>query len=524
MLHRTLLALVATFSFTLFACGDGGNGGDSPETDCAVEDCLCVSPDDCPDGWGCENFLCVPPADDAGIDVGADAAEETGSDASGDVADDAGDTGVIVPGACTGDADFAVLQEGPSPVERCGPMCVESLETLEDLEACVSGCLQETGLTADCVACHLSNTFCITETCPMCLEAPSSLECQECATGATHCADELAECSGIRVIPEPPVEPGCETADRSTLEDVDWYAEGLACEEDCEGSEDNLCLRDCLGESLGVSAGCAMCFDDQFGCSAVLCEETCADPDSEECVACRTFECTDDLEECAQMELGGDPPVDPEQPTSYMRLVHLSPGLVALNGYMRESETRFAPSVGFGSSSDASEPMAIFGSDFDVRRASDGLEGDVLFTASTDAEFTEDDIWTMVVYGRPEDGASWLFSRSRIASSSDVTWQVFNAAVNVGEVDVFSTRGGVREELVMDLGFGTSSEAATVDPSPYFLLFDADNDGEVDYEFSVGSLEAGTDVALFFYDDDGSGVFLMAVFADGQTIRFNPRT
>jgi hypothetical protein len=83
---------------------------------------------------------------------------------------------------------------------------------------------------------------------------------------------------------------------------------------------------------------------------------------------------------------------------------------------------------------------------------------------------------------------------------------------------------GVRSDIAIDFGYGTSTEPLDLEATSYLIQLDVDDDDESDYEFSIGRLLPGADVLLLLFDDTGTEVYLMAAFADGQTIRFNPRT
>ena len=509
-----LLPIAAAFALSALACGS--DDGPEPEPDCAVEECFCASEADCPEGWACEGIICV-----LGGDTGADA-PDTNADAEPDVAfdiiGDGLDDSFILPGACTGDSDFEVLTSDPEASDECLISCASA----DDPFACSRSCLVGLGLSEECAECRVEFVTCLVDECPSCLGTPDE-ECWECGAAAEVCHSAYTDCAGDRPIidpPDPPLEPGCTDDDRAALDDADWFARGVGCEEACIESDSSICVRECLAGDLGTSQECALCFAGQLSCASVQCEAECEDPEAEDCNVCRAGACIEGLEECAEMDLLEEP----EQPFSRLRLLHLVPGLVSLSGYMTESETQFATNIAFGTASDVTDPIAVFGNQLDVRRASDGPDGEVLFSATSEESFTIDEVTTMVVYGAGEDGDSWLVTRPVTASGTGARWQVFNAALNVGEVDVYQTRGGTRQDLALDLGFGESSAIDEVTPAPYFIQFDADGDEEIDYEFGIGPLEAGSDVALFLFDDGGSAVYLMAVFADGQTIRYNPRT
>lgn len=60
-----------------------------------------------------------------------------------------------------------------------------------------------------------------------------------------------------------------------------------ACVRECSasGEPEAVCVSNCLGKELGISAGCAGCWGDYVHCAVVACP-ACADPEAATCYQC----------------------------------------------------------------------------------------------------------------------------------------------------------------------------------------------------------------------------------------------
>jgi hypothetical protein len=504
------LSFALSFAFGLSACGQDDTPS-GPES-CASGTCLCVSDEDCTEGEQCVDLECVP-ASEVGADTGVDTGSDTVTDILGDGVDDTG----LVPGACTDDRNNEILLERLEEVDECPMGCAAAPQP----SVCTESCLTGLGLSEECAACRGVWTVCVVEACPMCLE-DFDQACFECFEGALSVCDPgYVACAGDRPNvdpPDAPLVPGCDEDEQASVP-ADWFDGGTVCVEECAG-EESPCIRDCLASAFATSFECALCFTDQIDCADDICVEACAEPDSDECGDCRNGACIVSLEEC----VGVDLLEEPEQRFSRLRLVHLSPGLAGANGYQRESGTEFASNVPFGNASDSTERVPVFGTGLDVHAATEGISGDVLFAETGEAPFGPNEVSTMVIYGPAEEGASWLVSHDLGERPSGARWRFFNASVSLGAVDIYQTLAGVREDVAMDLSYGSSTAGIEIEPAEYLVGVDIDDDSEPDYEFAIARIEVGQEIALFLFDDGGSEVFLMAVWSDGQTIRFNPRS
>ena len=514
-LSRLASILPLCAGLAMAACGADDT---TPEPEiCEGDTCLCSSDEDCPEGQQCVSLTCQLAAD-AAADTGPDATPDATPDVPTDIQGDGVTDTQIIPGACTNDRDNEIIVEDNEAFDSCSQECAAASE----VDTCTIACLEGLGLSEECAACGGEWMLCIEVACPMCAELIDEA-CTECVNGATECEAQYIGCAGDRPIVDDPVlplEPGCNEEDQAAIAPPkDWFQAGVDCAIECDGQEPP-CLRDCISTALSTSLECGLCFVEQRTCAEVVCEELCVDPESLECTDCRNGACVESLEECVGIDLYEEP----DQVFSRLRLVHLSPGLGGINGYMTEADADFALNIQFGNASDSTERIPVFGTALDVRASSEGLAGDVLFAVESENPLAPNQVYSMVVYGPAEDGAAWLVSQNLGERPSGSAVQFYNASVSLGQVDVYYTRGGERQDLESNINYGRSTPQIALEPASYLILVDIDDDGEIDYEFGLGALEIGSEVSLFLFDDGGSEVYLMAAWADGQVIRFNPRT
>lgn len=94
---------------------------------------------------------------------------------------------------------------------------------------------------------------------------------------------------------------GCDPAEETTCQnttDCDFVVDGTArtvaqtCgKDDCLGSEDPDCARECILKELDMTSDCAGCYADFVNCTIANCVVACiADPNSEGCLECQQTE------------------------------------------------------------------------------------------------------------------------------------------------------------------------------------------------------------------------------------------
>lgn len=103
----------------------------------------------------------------------------------------------------------------------------------------------------------------------------------------------------------------CDPAEETTCQnatDCDFVVDGSArttaqtCgKEQCLGSDDENCARDCILESLEMTSDCAACYADFVNCTIANCIGACiADPDSDGCHECQeTKGCRPTFDTCS---------------------------------------------------------------------------------------------------------------------------------------------------------------------------------------------------------------------------------
>lgn len=506
---KIVVSLFGTFAVGLVACGTD----DPPEDEgCQPgEVCLCVTDADCATGQVCSQFLICETAEvedtgDADVADDADVGLDVG-DVDGDAAD-VSDSGII-PGACSNEADDRLL------LEDGRPECAIACQTAPDFEACVGPCVEGAGLSTECGQCFIDESLCFYETCPSCRDGISE-ECLACADSeGVACREELEVCAGYRPPEEEePEDAICEEGEAEAV-GVDTLL-GVAedCLEQC-GDEGDDCLFPCVGED--VSVNCGRCFLEHLLCVELECVDACAEG-QEECDACEEADaCANSLAECMQIEV-----VVPEEILARVRLLHLSPDLPAVSAYLQGEELPFASTVVFGDASENAERIVISSETIEIREASLGTEGDVLYEETFERTPVPSDVWTLAVYGAAEEGTAWLLSHDREDRPGTVRWQFFNAATLFGAVDIYDLDSEEPTELFGGLDYAASTERAETEVGQARVGIDTDDDGTSDYEFIVGPFEFGTEVSLFLYDDGVEEVFLMGIDVDGRTSRYIP--
>ncbi|MFT6396821.1 MAG: hypothetical protein ACJAYU_001564 [Bradymonadia bacterium] len=309
---------------------------------------------------------------------------------------------------------------------------------------------------------------------------------------------------------------GCTVPDQEILDPVASFEIARDCNTEC-GLDDDACVRACLEAGLSVTVECGLCFVSQAACADETCIVECIE-EGDECDTCRFGACIVQLEECTQTEVN----LIDDDPLSRVRVLHMTPDAANINGYLQGEEFPFATDITFGSASDSSTRFAFTSETIEVREAADGLSGSVLYEATFPQTPGSTEVWTLATYGSVADATSWLLVHDLNDRPGTVRWQFFNAASLLGEVDVYDLGGAEPLELTADLAYGGSTERTTAEAGAHTLGIDTDDDAEIDYRFTVGPFEFGTEVSFFLFDDGASSVFLMAAYVNGQMIRYNP--
>ncbi len=505
--RKMVVSLLGALVLTLSACGEEEP---APEEDCVAGGiCVCETNEDCGEGEICSAFFICESApdddDDTGVtDAGTiDVTEDTGGF---DVSEDLG----FIPGACSGNRDTDGLGD-----EDVWPACALNCLSATEVGECTATCLENSGISSECSACHGDFATCLIGECPCLFDGEPEGACEECVNTAGQCQADLLACAGNRETTEEPPALFCTEAEREVIDVTDAFEVSRDCVESCD-LDDDICVSACIA-TLPVGEPCALCFVEQVGCADATCIVECVE-EGADCDTCRRGACIDILEECTELDLE----VEAVDPVSRVRVIHMTPDATSLSGYLQGDDEAFASEIEFGASSDSSSRFAITSDTIEVREASDGASGPVLYDATFPQPPTGSEVWTLATYGSAADTTSWFISHDTMDRPSSARWQFYNGSGLLGEVDIYDIGGSERVTVASDLAYGESTDRATTEVGSYALAFDSDDDGEIDYEFGVGPFEFGSDVMLFLFDDAVATVYLMAVFVDGQTIRYNP--
>jgi hypothetical protein len=76
-----------------------------------------------------------------------------------------------------------------------------------------------------------------------------------------------------------------------------FHGDLKSCASSCFGA--SACSAKCIADKVGLTTGCAACFGNDVGCTAVNCAFVCLSPDSPACVACSIQYCEPALLACA---------------------------------------------------------------------------------------------------------------------------------------------------------------------------------------------------------------------------------
>ena len=142
---------------------------------------------------------------DIDIDIDADGDGDGDGDSDGDSDGDAdGDSDAdsdierdveLGDGACTNDADMAILDSLDS--EQIATSCAIECIGQPDMETCSANCISNaTGLSAECIDCFVGVVMCTVQHCVgFCSVNPESDACVSCR--AEHCVPAFEECTGL---------------------------------------------------------------------------------------------------------------------------------------------------------------------------------------------------------------------------------------------------------------------------------------------------------------------------------------
>ena len=179
-----------------------------PEEDVVVDPCEAV---ECDEGFSCVEGECVADVTDPceGVEcdegfscVEGECVEDAPAPCEGVECDEglicvAGECVEDVPpaGACTNEADMAVLQGDPTvgdTIKECAMGCLGNEDPL-----CATTCIVDaTGLSAGCSECYNGTFMCSVDNClAQCVADPNSDACVACQ--AEHCAEDFLACAGI---------------------------------------------------------------------------------------------------------------------------------------------------------------------------------------------------------------------------------------------------------------------------------------------------------------------------------------
>jgi hypothetical protein len=175
MTIAALVAALATIGFLVAGCDDGGDGDADADADADVD-------------------ADVDADADSDADADADADSDADADADADADTDADSDADGLSGACTNEADQAIIDEVDMEAEvtTCAFSCISA----EDFEACATECLvTATGLSEACIACFTDMQMCIIDACPMCLTDSTGTPCLTCRRA--ECSPAFEACSGI---------------------------------------------------------------------------------------------------------------------------------------------------------------------------------------------------------------------------------------------------------------------------------------------------------------------------------------
>jgi hypothetical protein len=97
-------------------------------------------------------------------------------------------------GGCTNEDDIAIIESIDIGIasSTCGASCALG----NDPEGCTFTCLTDaTGLSSECVDCHVGSVLCTVEACATPCTTPGNPECDACRE--SHCMQAFWDCSGL---------------------------------------------------------------------------------------------------------------------------------------------------------------------------------------------------------------------------------------------------------------------------------------------------------------------------------------
>lgn len=199
-----------------------------------------------------------------------------------------------------------------------------------------------------------------------------------------------------------------------------------------------------------------------------------------------------------------------EAPTSFIRVLHLSPDAPAVDVYA--GSDKVVTNLAFGASTDYLEvPVGVY--TFSVT-ATGAEVGEAVLTIA-DLSLEQGVRYTAVAYGALTNLAAMaLVDEWEGLGSGDIRVRAVHAAEGVGEVDVWSLPlDGEPAKLYDNVPFGAAGDYIDVPAGAYFLGIDANEDALPDLVFETPSLPAGT-VASLFAVNDGSVSLVAQLGAD----------
>ncbi len=138
-----------------------------------------------------------------------------------------------------------------------------------------------------------------------CTRNPACTSPEVCDNNIDDDGDNTLDCGDSDCAGDPACDEGnCSARDVTTLAGEDYQSLLVSCALPCLGGDSRACVRECVVDQTGISAGCGDCFGGLGECGIGSCLGACAsDPGGAACIDCFVDSCGDDFSYCSGFDL-----------------------------------------------------------------------------------------------------------------------------------------------------------------------------------------------------------------------------